>query len=210
MGRDLIIICNLKGGTGKSTVAVNLASAMGGYLLDADSQGTASEWLSGGLLPVEGRDMPIKGGEVKPWLKEVFGISRYPLVIDLPSNLGPNTAAALAVASLAVVPVGPSPADILATRKALALLRASRKKRGGDPRCLLVPSKVDRRTRAGRELPAALAELGEMVGPALVQRTAHIEAFAAGRGVGDFAPNSPAHQEVMELVRTVKKILGRT
>ena len=208
MGRELIIVCNLKGGTGKSTVAVNLAGAMGGYILDADSQGTTSAWLAKGRLPVKGRTMPIKGGEVKPWLKEVFSISERPLIIDLPSNLGPNTAAALAVASLAVVPVGPSPADILATQKALNLLRASRKKRGGDPRCLLVPSKIDRRTKAGRELPAALAELGEEVGPALVQRTAHIEAFAAGRWVGDSAPNSPAHQEVMELVSAVRSILG--
>jgi chromosome partitioning protein len=207
MSEGLIVVSNLKGGTGKSTVAVNLACALKGYLLDADLQGTSSAWLEPGLLPIEGRNMPILGGEVKPWLKEVFKIPQRPLIIDLPSNLGPNTAAALAVADLAVVPVTPSPADILATRMALELLRESRRRRGGRPHCLLVPAKVDMRTRAGRELADALADLDEPVGPRLGQRTAHVEAFAAGLWVGEYAPKSLAHQEIMALSRAVKKRL---
>lgn len=203
MGKEVIVVCNLKGGTGKSTVAVNLACAMGGYLLDADSQGTSSDWLEDGRLPIEGRAMPIRGIEVKPWLKEVFKISQRPLIIDLPSNLGPNTAAALAVADTVVMPVTPSPADIRATERALELVRESRRRRG-KLRCLLLPAKVDMRTRAGRNLPEALAELGEPVGPVIGQRTAHVEAYAAGRWVGDYAPRSQAHQEVMALVEAVK------
>jgi chromosome partitioning protein len=152
--------------------------------------------------------MPIRGIEVKPWLKEVFKISQRPLVIDLPSNLGPNTAAALAVADLAVMPVTPSPADIRATQKALVLLRESRRRRrDGRPRCLLVPAKVDLRTRAGRELAELLAELEEPVGPRLSQRTAHVEAYAAGRWVGDQAPGSAAHEEIMALAGAVQEAL---
>lgn len=207
MKKALIVVSNLKGGTGKSTVAVNLACALGGYLMDADFQGTASAWLASGRLPIEGRAMPIRGDEVKPWLKAVFKIPQRPLIIDLPSNLGPNTVAALAVADLAVVPVTPSPADIMATQMALELVRESRRRRNGQPACLLVPSKVDLRTRAGRELAGLLTRLDEPVGPCLGQRTAHVEAFAAGRWVGDFAPQSLAHQEVMALSQAVKDLL---
>ena len=44
----IVVVGNLKGGTGKSTVAVNLACAMRGdgkrvALLDADPQGTAAD-----------------------------------------------------------------------------------------------------------------------------------------------------------------------
>ncbi|MCB2186049.1 MAG: ParA family protein [Deltaproteobacteria bacterium] len=205
----VIVVGNLKGGTGKSTLAVNLAAALGGYLLDADLQATASEWLAQGLLPVEGRFMPIRGGEVAPWLKEVFKIALRPLVIDLPSNLGPNTAAALAVADLAVLPVTPSTADVRATEKALELLRESRRRRrDGRPRALLAPSKLDLRTRAGREFPALLASLGEKVAPAVSQRMAHVEACAAGRWVGDFAPGSPAHKEILALAQAVAEAAG--
>ena len=49
---SLIAVGNLKGGTGKSTIAVNLACALadgGGsvVLVDADAQGTAVDWHAG-------------------------------------------------------------------------------------------------------------------------------------------------------------------
>src|SRR5690349_7914217 len=56
----VIAVLNLKGGCGKSTIAINLACELAGasdsvLLLDNDAQGTASHWLSHGRLPVEGQ-----------------------------------------------------------------------------------------------------------------------------------------------------------
>ena len=57
MGK-IVTVGNLKGGTGKSTIAVNLARelAVGPpgrsvLLIDADAQATASDWLTGGGGP---------------------------------------------------------------------------------------------------------------------------------------------------------------
>src|SRR5260370_41973193 len=61
----VIALVNLKGGCGKSTIAVNLACELAAngdpvLLLDNDVQGTASHWLKSGRLPVRGEFMPLE------------------------------------------------------------------------------------------------------------------------------------------------------
>jgi hypothetical protein len=64
---------------------------------------------------------------------------------------------------------------------------------------MLVPSRVDRRTAIGRRIHATLERFGLKVGPAIRQRSAHIEAFEAGAWIGVHAPGSPAHREIRVL-----------
>lgn len=49
----VIALANLKGGVGKSTLAVNIAGALvpKSALLDADPQATATAWAEAGKLP---------------------------------------------------------------------------------------------------------------------------------------------------------------
>jgi chromosome partitioning protein len=199
MRAKVIAIGNLKGGTGKSTISVNLACALGGYLLDADIQGTSQDWLAQGNLPISGHFNPITDGGVKDWLVEIIKIKARPLIIDLPSNLGANTAASLTVADVFLIPVTPSPADFRATSQALELVRKIRSKRGGKPHSILIPSRVDRRTGPGKRIEDELAFFNLPLSPCVGQRTDHVNACWAGRWVGDFAPGSPAHREIMAL-----------
>jgi hypothetical protein len=79
--------------------------------------------------------------------------------------------------------------------------------RGVDqPACLIVPSRVDRRTAIGRRIQGTLERFGLRVGPAIPQRAAHIEAFDAGAWVGAYAPNSPAHREVIALMECIVEL----
>ena len=140
-------------------------------------------------------------------MREVETASADVVVLDLPPRSGAAFSAAFALASLVVVPVGASGADLAATSRLLDLLREAREVNGdGKPRCLLVPSRVDRRTAAGRELEGVLYELGESVGPAIVQRSAHADAFGAGVWIGQFAPRSAAHQEIETLASVVRRM----
>src|SRR4051794_22046719 len=151
----IIAVGGLKGGAGKSTLAVNLACQLATSqtvsLIDVDPQGSTSEWLSGGKLPVSGVAMPLNDKrQAATWIRRIIAFDAQLVVIDLPPQTGAATAAALIIADVFVVPIAPSTLDLRAASKALNMLQDARSERGdGKPAALLVPSKVDRRTGAG-------------------------------------------------------------
>ena len=210
----IIALANLKGGGGKSTLAINVAGVLAPSVavIDADPQATATAWAEAGNLPFPVIESPLTGDNVKAWIASALAEAeeRKFLVIDLPPMLGDATAAALAICDLAVVPVSPSGADIRATNRAIDLIRQAREARqNGKPHALLVPSKVDRRTAAGAEIEAVLHDYGEPVGPGISQRIAHADAFTAGQWIGDYAKGSAGHAEIKALASVIKRLAGK-
>jgi chromosome partitioning protein len=214
----VIAVGNLKGGTGKTTVAVNLASALAGRyrvcLIDADTQHAATDWTAKGKAPVTAHALPVAPtpGKDDPehlrvWAQRVLSLRRASdlVVIDLPPHFESSVAATMAIADMLVVPVTPGGAEIAATFRAKDVLDRARQSRPERPiDCVLVPNRVDRRTAAGRALTHRLQDLGETVGPTLRQRAAHMDAYTAGTWVGESAPDSEAHDEVAALVKFIR------
>src|SRR5262249_57546497 len=103
---------------------------------------------------------------------------------------------------------GPArPADIRGGGKARTLIgKAGARRADKGPKARLVPSRVDRRTAAGKEIEAVLLEFGEPVAPMVRQRTAFVDCFTAGRWIGTYARNSDAHVDFQTLAAGGRRI----
>ena len=120
-----IAVGNKKGGVGKSTIVVNLASEFATRhrtvtVLDTDEQGTASDWCSRGNLPIHCEHFPIDNQETaRRLIQHVKAATTDIVILDLPPHTREAAEAAIAVCDLFLIPVSPSGADFVSTSKAL-------------------------------------------------------------------------------------------
>ncbi len=210
----IVAVANLKGGCGKTTLAVNLACELLSQrtsvaVVDADGQGSATYWAEEGELPVTVVSLPLgnrRGAE--SWIAHVLSLTDDIAVIDCPPQIGAATEAAVGIADLVLVPVTPSVADLAATAAALELVNgATEARQDGGPGCLLIPSKVDARTNAGRGIEEVLRGLEEAVAPAVGQRTAFVDSFGAGHWIGHYSPRSKAYADIKALAKVVRRFM---
>jgi chromosome partitioning protein len=213
----VIAVGNLKGGTGKSTVAVNLACAMAvrdlrTVVLDTDPQQTAMLWTRRRRLPCAMEALPIRDfAGVGDWLNALDRAreSHDRVVIDLPAVLSPALAAAFLAADLILIPTTASPIDLEATRRTLRHARAAILERPQRPPRLLVIPTLLRKPLVGRaRLPVELTQLDVPLGPPLHHDPAFAESFAVSDWIGGHAPRSAGYRDLMALEITVESLLG--
>jgi len=202
----IISLVNQKGGVGKTTIAVNLASCLSerGHqtlLVDADPQGSVLQWQSVSndqRFEIIHRPSATLLGDRKAMTK-----GHDHVVIDAPPAIGEITKAVLALSDLAIIPIGPSPLDIWSSKETLALFAEARKRhRHLKPKLLICRKIVG--TRIGREAREALETYGvELFESEISQRIAFVEAMISGRSVLDHAPHSEAAAEIRQLCEEI-------
>lgn len=211
----IFAITGLKGGIGKSTVSLNLASCLhrAGHktlLIDADSQATLRTWAAKGAEA--GHDGPpviaIDGRTLRRDLESVakgFDV----VVMDSPPRLGTEARAAMLVADLVILPVVPGAADVWALQETLSVLEDARSIRP-ELRAVIVLNRADRTALAGMTQDAIEGLGVPILGAKLGSRVAFGEATLAGQGVIDYAPSSSAAKEVEALTAAILKAVGET
>ena len=206
----IISVLNQKGGVGKTTLSINLASAFAlagesTLLIDADPQSSALDWQASR----EGDTLfPVVGMARATLHKDVPGLQsqHQKVVIDGPPRVNDLAKSAILASDLIIIPVQPSPYDIWAADEIVKLIEESMMFKP-ELKARFVVNRLVSKTAIGREVAAALKDYPfQVFETAITQRVVFAESAAAGISVMEFAPKGPAALEIQALVQEIERI----
>lgn len=193
----LIALIQSKGGVGKTSTALNLAAELcrrgkSVVVIDADPARHASSVAEDGKLPfkVEAR-LCEEVGDVARWARGIREIGGDFVIVDAPGAMGAAFGASIAVCDLALIPAGATVLDVRGAAETVKLVRQHRRSTGkGKPDVVIIPSRIDKRTAAGRDAVATLAALTEPVAPVVSYRAVVADSLATGESVPADSPSA--------------------
>ncbi len=211
MTGTVITVAQQKGGSGKTTLTVNLAvelAALGHKvaLIDTDPQGSLGRWFMARCELMADPRMEFSTSSawgVNYEAGKLAGAYDFVLV-DTPPKADSDLRPALRKADLVLVPVATSHVDLWATESVLDLAR-----RADTPAMLVL-----NRTRVGTRLGVEIAEEAAKIDAGLAEtnlanRILYAETLGRGQGVQDAAPKGPAAAEVAALTQEILAALAK-
>ena len=195
------LVVNPKGGAGKTTVAINLASYFAAEqipvtLMDYDPQGSSRHWLRlrpPHLMPIHAANAtPEKYGRLRSFDMYVPPETRH-LIIDAPAGSGGVLLhEMLSRSSTVVVPLVPSTIDLHASGNFLRELVAMGPVKYGHVRMAVVANKVRRSMPAYAPLQTVLDSLGLKLLARLIDSDVFLRAADSGTGIFELNPGFSA------------------
>lgn len=151
----IIALLNEKGGSAKSTTAINLAVGLHRrgrrvVLIDTDIQGTARDWReaspeNSNMPPVVALDRP------ELLLSSIKTLTADFAIIDTPAKAEKMSANVVRISNIAIIPVQPSAADIWAAATTVKLIH-SKWNIGGEINACFLATRVSSSTKLSKEI----------------------------------------------------------
>lgn len=194
-----IVVLNPKGGSGKTTIATNLAAcyAVRGQpsaLVDKDPQGSSARWVTKRSESAH-RIHGIAAFQTPKGVTRAFAMRIPPevvrIVTDTPAALSRNDLVELTRgADKILVPVLPSDIDIHAAVRCIGDLLVAARIPRGENRLAVVANRVKRNTIMFRSLMRFLDSLGIPVVAVLRDSQNYIRSAETGQGLHEMRPPS--------------------
>jgi len=203
---SVIAIVGNKGGVGKTTLSVNIASGLNKRrstaVIDADPQLSSIQWRAFSA------DNAVSVYEAEENLAEQARELKQDydqIVIDCPPSVyAPQTNKALVISDRAVIPVQPSPMDLWAT---VHIIEAVEKAKESNPdlRPLLVINQLEPKTMLSKLVRDAVQEIGIPVADVMVRRRAIFRSSALdGKSVYEAGGHGAAAvEEIEQLIQEI-------
>ena len=218
MVAKVITVCNQKGGSGKTTVSMQLAGALvrRGYKLlvvDADPQGTATRWAASAEddkpFPASVVGLSAASTKVHREVKKFLGDYGVIIIDCPPAADSPVPQSALLIADLALVPLIPSPLDMWASVGIRTVIQSV----GAINEALvarLIVNQCQPNTNLAKDALEVLPEFGiDLCKTYLRQRSVYRQSAVFGQTVHDFgSPASAAIEEMDALTSEVLALVG--
>lgn len=207
----IISFLNQKGGVGKTTLSINVATALAlkkskVLLIDADPQNSSLDWASirkkEGIFTVVSITKPIIHKEVKKLTNDYDHI-----IIDGPPRIYDVAKSAIVSSDLVIMPVQPSPYDVWAANEVVNLIKEVSEPLEGikDIKCSFLINRKIVNTAVGRDVIQALEHYGmDVFKTHICQRVAYVETAATGSTViEDLGKDSLASIEIRNLTEEI-------
>jgi chromosome partitioning protein len=201
----IIALCGQKGGAGKSTLTIALASEAlergeRVLIVDADPQKTALDF--GAVAHQQGRRPPtivaMGANMMEPGQLDAIVDSFDRVFIDCPGRSDAIQRAALMVADFALLPCGPTPPDAWSLAASIELVTEARRFRPTRPlQAAICITRKQASTALGKSARDQLAATGlPVLASEISYRVAYQEAVGFGASIRAHAPKDAAVAEV--------------
>ena len=205
----IVSFLNQKGGVGKTTTAVNVASQLhrdgdNVLLVDLDQQASATDWSA---AQTTNETFPVVqlGKNI---VRDLPKISRgYDwVIIDGAPQIAELAALAIKASDIVLVPCQPSPFDVWACNDLVDVIKVRREVTDGKPKAAFVVTMAIKNTRLSKDVKEALAEYDLPVFESGTTRSVvYAETAKTGASVVSLNEDNAARIEIQEITSELRK-----
>lgn len=206
---QIITIAQQKGGAGKTTLAIHMATALlqMGYkvtAIDIDPQASLSHWFDQRVRKFGDDFTGVKLIRTSGWKinSEIISLKNKTdfVIIDSPPHIESDAKSAIRAADLVVVPMQPNPTDIWATKATIAICEEE----NANYKVLL-----NRVTPNSKLAESARKQFKNTFKNILSNRVLFASSIQDGRSATEIQPKSPASNDMKAIVKEALNTLNK-